>query len=185
MPMKETSVHLCDWPRSATSNRQQATKVIADMKLVRQVVAEALKLRADEGIKVRQPLGELKIKNQELRGKKELLDLIRDEVNVKEVVFGDEMKLDTNITPKLREEGLVREFIRSVQDMRRDMGLKPQKAVRVQIAGSEQMETILSKWQEKIKKDVNARALTIGGKKVFKAERELELDGQKIWIGVS
>ena len=185
MPLKEKSVHLADWPRLATSNKQQATQVIADMKLVRQVVAEALKLRADAGVKVRQPLQELIITNQELKGEEELLELIKDEVNVKEIAFGGEMKLDTVITPELREEGMVREFMRAVQDMRRDMGLKPQKAVRVQIAGSTMVEAIFTKWQARIKKDVNARELKIGGKKIFKAERELALDQEKIWIGIS
>ena len=185
MPLKEKSVHLADWPRVTSKFKTQSSKLLGDMEIVRHAVAEALKLRADAGIKVRQALRELRIKNQELRGKKELLDLIRDEVNVKEIAFGDEVKLDTTITPELREEGMVREFVRAVQDMRRDMGLKPQKAVRVQITGSAMAEAILTKWQERIKKDVNAKAFTIGGKKIFKAERELALDQEKLWIGIS
>ncbi len=185
MPLKEKSVHLADWPRVSSKFRVQSSKLLGDMEIVRHAVAEALKLRADAGIKVRQPLRELIIANQESKGKKELLDLIRNEVNVKEVAFGGEMKLDTTITPELREEGMVREFVRAVQDMRRDMGLKPQKAVRVQITGSAMAEAIFTKWQERIKKDVNAKAFTIGGKKIFKAERELALDQEKLWIGVS
>ena len=154
------------------------------MELVRRVVAEALKLRAEAGIKVRQPLAHLQIANQELKGKKDLLDLIRDEVNVKEIAFGKEMKLDTALTAELREEGMVREFVRTVQDMRRDTGLKPQKTVKIQIAGNQMIEAIFMRWAERIKKDTNARDFKIGGKKTFKVERELELNGGRIWIGI-
>ena len=56
----------------------------------------------------------------------ELLDLIKEEVNVKEVKFEkggkEEVILDTKITPALRQEGWVREFIRMIQDARKDAG---------------------------------------------------------------
>jgi len=184
MPLKEKSVHLTDWPRSA-AKKTQGEKMIADMRQVRIVVAEALKLRAEAGIRVRQPLAQLQIVNQELKGKKELLALIQDEVNVKEITFGKEAMLDTAITPELKEEGMVREFVRTVQDMRRDLGLKPQNVIGCQISGSPMLEAVLAGWEGAIKKDINARELKVGGKKVFKAEREIEIGGENIWIGIS
>lgn len=181
--LREESVHLRPWPKSEKKKRDEA--VINDVETVRQTVAKALKLRADAGIKVRQPLRELRIKNQELKGKMELLELIQDEVNVKEITFGDEMKLDLVITPELKEEGIVREFARTVQDMRRELGMKPGEKIRCQIVGDARMPAILVKWECEIKKDVNAAELKAGGKKAYKLERELELDGEKLRVGIS
>ncbi len=142
----------------------------------------------------------LQLTTNNLQQKPELLELIQDEVNVKEVVFGKELKLDTTITPELREEGTVREFIRNLQEMRRDAGFQPKQAIRVMVsrsfvdergspahggvAGDRWMEAILEKWQATIKKEANAKELKIGGKKKFLIERDTEIDGQKVWIGL-
>ncbi|MBI3631168.1 MAG: class I tRNA ligase family protein [Candidatus Sungbacteria bacterium] len=179
----KNSVHLEDWP--ALKRRLIKKDLERDMALVREIVSGALKLRAASGIKVRQPLRELRITNQELRKKAELLALIKDEVNVKEIAFGEEMRLDTAITPELKEEGVAREFVRTVQDMRRDMGLKPRNVIRCQISGSRMLEDVLERRAGMIKKDINAREFKVGGKKVFRAEREIILEGEKLWIGIS
>jgi isoleucyl-tRNA synthetase len=63
----------------------------------------------------------------------QLLELIKDEVNVKEITFDPSIEkdpstqvaveLDLTITPELREEGTVRELIRVIQDLRKETGL--------------------------------------------------------------
>ena len=54
---------------------------------------------------------------------------MKDEVNVKEVVFDDKLKeeveLDTNITPELKKEGDYREILRRIQELRKEKGLQP------------------------------------------------------------
>ena len=96
------------------------------MKKVRRVVSLGLEERAKAGIKVRQPLNKLKVKSEKL--KDEYIILIKDEVNVKEVSFeektANEVELDTEITPELKEEGDLREIIRQIQDLRKKEGLK-------------------------------------------------------------
>jgi isoleucyl-tRNA synthetase len=61
------------------------------------------------------------------RDHKGALQIIKDEVNVKEITFdknlNSDVELDLNITPELKEEGMVRELIRVVQDLRKDKGL--------------------------------------------------------------
>lgn len=54
------------------------------------------------------------------------MDLIREEVNVKEVVFeaaGEGVVLDMNITPELKQEGLRRDVGRLIQEFRKQSGL--------------------------------------------------------------
>jgi len=57
------------------------------------------------------------------------VELIKDEVNVKNVTaqenLGSEVELDTKITPALKAEGEHREFMRELQDKRKKMGLAP------------------------------------------------------------
>ena len=105
------SVHLLTWPEEKGTIDET---LLSDMKLTRSIVTDALELRSKENIKVRQPLQSLTIPNTELKGKEGLLVLIQEELNVKEVIIGDELTLDTTITPELQKEGAVRDIIRGI-----------------------------------------------------------------------
>ena len=116
------SVHLCDWPKAEKTNDKLEEK----MSKVRDIVTLALAKRAESGIKVRQPLSELVIKN---KLDKNLVELIKDEVNVKKVTVGKQIKLDTKITEELEKEGEYREMVRNVSKIRKEMGLTPKDSV--------------------------------------------------------
>jgi len=120
-----SSVHLEDWPQA---NESLIDEELEDqMNLVRQIVEKGHAARKAAGVKVRQPLRKLKAKSQKLKA--EFVELIKDELNVKEVEFvegkGDlEVTLDTKITPELKAEGEARELIRQIQDLRREVGCR-------------------------------------------------------------
>ncbi|HHE75633.1 MAG TPA: isoleucine--tRNA ligase, partial [Candidatus Aciduliprofundum boonei] len=83
---KGESVHLCDYPES--SKEMINEELEERMETVRKIVEEARALRAKHGIKLRRPLKEIIIvadKNLE-----EFAGLIKDEINVKNVVFATE-----------------------------------------------------------------------------------------------
>ncbi len=114
------SIHLFDWPKT---DKEKIDKDLEEkMEQVREIITEALAQRADAGIKVRQPLQKLEIK---LKIEDELLELIKAEINVKEVTFGKKLKLDTKITKNLKEEGSDREQIRNVNLLRKKCDLTP------------------------------------------------------------
>jgi len=76
------SVHLCDFPTANVAARDLALeKRMAD---VQAVVELGRRLRADNDLKVRQPLAALKLSGGDVKG---LEDLIMDELNVKRVAF--------------------------------------------------------------------------------------------------
>ena len=131
------------------------------MSEVRSVVRSVLSQRTVAKIKVRQPLSSLQIKNQKIN--KELLELIKEEVNIKKITFGKTLKLDTKITQKLREEGTVRELIRRIQDTRKKQGLKPKDEIHVEYSGPEKQ--ILEKNKTTIIKEANIKKLTLVDKK--------------------
>ncbi|MDP2815778.1 MAG: class I tRNA ligase family protein, partial [Rectinemataceae bacterium] len=88
------SVHLTDWPVGGIVDQ----KLIRDMEEVRRVVTMGLEKRQNENIKVRQPLNKFIVHSSLLIGKQELLDLIKDEMNVKEVIVDatiEGVQLDT------------------------------------------------------------------------------------------
>ena len=121
------SVHLEEWPSELSDYiHEDNLKTMAE---VREIVSSALELRSTAGIKVRQPLSKLRIKKQKsgIMNNAEILQLIKDEVNVKHVIFDsgldDDLGLDTNITSELKEEGQIRDLIRAIQELRKKAGL--------------------------------------------------------------
>ena len=121
------SVHLSLWPKAQVLGSRG--EVLEKMKVTRVVVSLGLEARQKAKIQVRQPLATLKFKSVSGKLSGEYLELVKDELNVKEVVFdkniSNEVELDTEITPALKAEGEYREFMREVQDRRKQLGLNP------------------------------------------------------------
>ncbi len=130
------SVHLTTWTEMTSPGlfattlsllRRGKGEVLKEMAETRRLVSLALELRSKSNIKVRQPLAKLAVKSLQLAA--EYQDIIKDEINVKELVndpsLVEEVFLDTALTPALIEEGKVRDVIRSVQEWRKTNNLKP------------------------------------------------------------
>ena len=79
------SVHLCDFPKANAAARDLALE--RRMAAVQTVVELGRRLRADNDLKVRQPLSALRLAGADITG---LDDLIEDELNVKSVQFVDD-----------------------------------------------------------------------------------------------
>ncbi len=150
----EDSVHLRDWPK--VEKKLIDEKLEEEMTKVREICSLALQKRAEANLKVRQPLGKLRVKSQKL--KVEFADLIKDEANVKEVIFEPELRnqieLDITITKELKEEGIVRDFIRNIQARRKEMGLTPKDEIKVYYSENKE---IVEKYTDQIKKQVIAK----------------------------
>lgn len=174
------SVHLEKWPKGEKYNEE----LIAQMKLVRDVVTLGLEQRAKASIKVRQPLQELRVKSYELRDKKELLELVKDEVNVKEIVFDEsqegEVTLDLNITEELKAEGDARGVIRAIQEARKELNLMPLDVINVSIDANKTTAEAITKWQEEIKRVTNASNLTVGSGELGDDNSEFKVEIEKV-----
>ncbi len=114
------SVHLSNWPQGGAVDEE----LLRTMEKTRELASAALKLRERAGIKIRQPLGHLTIKRALPQ---ELQEILAQELNVKEVAVDETQKesvvLDTTITPELKEEGTLREWVRAIQDWRKEQKL--------------------------------------------------------------
>jgi len=183
------SVHLCDWPK--LDKNKIDDNLEEKMDEVRSIVNLALAERIIKGIKVRQPLATLKIKNikSKIQNNDNLLDLIKDEVNVKEIIFdgniNNEVELDTNITEELKGEGLIRELIRHLQDMRKSLGLKPSDRISIFISGIEELNKIIEKNKEFILSQARAVEIFIGNsQKDYDLEKEVMIAEKKLLISI-
>lgn len=184
------SVHLCDWPKT---NKTLINKGLEEkMDLTRKIVSLALAKRIENKIKVRQPLASLKIKSQILnfKNKEELLELIKQEINVKEIVFDDKIKeeieINTEITQELREEGIVREIIRHIQQMRKKAGLKPENKILIKYFTEPELNEILIRNKQVILKKTRAERFDFEEKteQAFNKKQEFAINEQKIWIKI-
>lgn len=181
-----SSVHLKDWP--SFDRRLIDRDLLNLMDEVREVAAKALALRSNFGIKVRQPLSTLKIKNKNLADRKDLLQVLKEEINVKEVVvdetMSDEIWLDTTISPELKKEGLAREFMRIVQDLRQKANLKPKDEIIIFIQTTGPMAKVIQEEEKKLGRDLSARLVEFKASDDCAAKIETEVDGQKLWLGI-
>lgn len=115
------SVHLMDWPEHGSIN----SNAILLMDKVREIINEGLSLRAQNSVKVRQPLNNVKISTK--LNNENLLRIIQEELNVKNVIEDEKLntsvELDLEITKELLQEGVARELIRNIQQARKEAGL--------------------------------------------------------------
>lgn len=180
------SVHLEDW--SPADKKFVDYALLEKMEEVRRLSSLALALRAEKGMKVRQPLQALEIKSKKLDVRDiELLEILKDEVNIKEVRWNfnmtEELALDLVITAELKEEGLLREVVRMVQGLRHDANYVPADAIALMIEAQPEVVNALTHHLERLKKDVGAKMVEFRKSK-FDAELDTKLDGQPIWVGV-
>ncbi len=79
------SVHLADWPTSASLPRDVA--LVASMDMVRDVCSSALSVRKAHSRRVRLPLASLTVASANASSLANYLDIVKDEVNVRDVVL--------------------------------------------------------------------------------------------------
>ena len=111
----EESVHLQDWSKATSTD----DKILNDMRRVQMIVSTGKQLREQYKLRNRLPLSDATIAGADMR---EYGDIIRDELNVKEVKFVDDIKSVADsfiylITPKIgaRLGGALKDIIPSVK----------------------------------------------------------------------
>jgi len=128
-PDAPESVHLTDFPIADETKIDK--QLMADIQLAMKVSSLGRADRSEKGIKVRQPLPNVTLtvpSSSEKEVLERLGDQIREELNVKHFTvaidagLGLSAKMDINLTPELKAEGIAREIVRYIQTMRRAAG---------------------------------------------------------------
>ncbi|MBP6098753.1 MAG: isoleucine--tRNA ligase [Candidatus Levybacteria bacterium] len=153
----EESVHLSDWSQVDEGKINQNLEV--EMDVAREIVEEAHAIRKKEMIKVRQPLSAINIVSPIIFSDA-VRSVIADEVNVKNVnvTKGEKVtvELDLNLTQELKDEGVARDLVRTIQAERKKIGTKLNDWVDVKL------ENWPASFEEEIKKKALIRNLTKG-----------------------
>jgi isoleucyl-tRNA synthetase len=177
-----SSVHLETWTEGAAPSKDQKA-LLAEMTQARAVVTLGLEARAKSGIKVRQPLQKLTTKLGAVFSD-EIIELIKDEVNVKEVVQSAaqeaEVMLDTVITEELRAQGIVRDLIRAVQDARKNTGLTIQDRPVLSVTAPSSLLEMLQTHTDVIKKTTQLSGLEFVHGQIDSAEKGIEVGGSLV-----
>jgi len=180
------SVHLLDWPENGQVNEL----VVKDMELIRHVITEALSERAKAAIKVRQPLQSLKVTTVHSQLPDYGIEIIKEEVNVKEVqaqtnvtLSAAKVLIDTKLTPALKREGMMREVVRNVQSARKAAGLNVDDRIELQLATEDaELTKAIKEHAATIKQETLAK--TLGDTVVAEQATDAKIDGAVLTISL-
>jgi len=154
----EESVHLTSWPDAGSVDET----LLTDMQTIRELASKGLELRERANIKVRQPLSKFSAKL--VPADAGLRQILAEELNVKEITQDetlDEPYLATELTPELKEEGLVRDLVRRIQEWRKEQGLTVSDRPAYELVASEEEKRAAQNNEEKIIAATNLSKLTI------------------------
>jgi isoleucyl-tRNA synthetase len=168
------SVHLEDYPEINIEDINE--ELLKEMELVRNICSNGLKIREDNGLKLRQPLSKAYVSLE----KDFLRDIIMSELNVKEIELSEKpvegeglvsigeyeeyVTMDTNLTEDLISEGYTNDFARQYQNARKkgeniNYSDKVKLVVNIDNAG---VRKIIKDYLEKNKEDLNIETYEVG-----------------------
>ncbi len=195
---KWQSVHWQSFPQSQENLIDE--KINQKMKKTREIIREALQLRSQAQIKVRQPLSVLYLDFSD-NFNADLKEVIQEEVNIKKIIFlkkenkkvlkenqkniiWNETKtigLDKNITNDLKLEGQAREIIRFIQQLRKKANYNLDDRIQVTYQGKEE---VWQRFGDLISKEVLAAQVSNSYSQVknfdIKDKQEIENDWLEI-----
>lgn len=152
----QASVHWTLLPELTAYASVQDQPLLAEMELVQKVVELGHAARKANQVKLRQPLSSLMVEGMPSLKQTELLELIKQELNVKHIDWKTtthpeaQVSFDLTLTPELKAEGQARELIRSIQQQRKAAGLQSHQQAQVTLPEWP------SAWQAEIERKTNS-----------------------------
>lgn len=162
---KGKSVHLSSWPKSEKDKRNDELE--NKFEFLQKVIEAGLKERDRAQIGLKWPLkSAVAASPLKLNLNEELKNIIKDQLNIKEISFKHtenlddiSVELDTKLTPELEKEGYAREVSRKVQAFRKKLGLEKENLIELKLQINEDFQGILSDQKEFIKERTNSQKL--------------------------
>lgn len=162
----EESVHIALYPEF-TEIGETEKNLLKDMELTRNISSIGNSIRKQNKLAVRQPLLEMAVKTEGSELPEEYLEIVKDELNIKEVNFVDELPKDENwleiienqigasinseITEDLAVEGAARDLIREIQKLRKEAGVDWDAKIKVEYKSEDLYSKALKRFGDEIK----------------------------------
>lgn len=201
-PDAPESVHLADFPKADESVIDE--QLSADIRLAMKVSSLGRAARALTAIKVRQPLAKVVVRVRNANEKKGLLrseEQILEELNVKTLVFADEaddiascspfsedgelgVAVDINITADLAKEGLTREIVHRLQNMRKNAGFEIADYIEIFYQADDYVQAVMQEYAGYIQHETLARRIHCEMPSESIAKEEHKLGEHVITFGV-
>ena len=89
--------------------------------------------------------------------------------------------IDTNLTPELIKEGLLREIVSKVQTMRKEAGFEVMDHIRLAISGNEMLASVINENAELVKEEVLADEIKQGE---LSYKKEWNINGENVVLSV-
>jgi isoleucyl-tRNA synthetase len=181
------SVHLEHWPEPY--NLQPTTpNVLEAMGEVRAIVSRIMDVRDQSGKAVKQVLGHVTITTPSGNLAKDYLDVILDEVNIKQasVKQGSELmvEVDLTLTPELIREGMARELTRRVNGLRKDAGLTIADRIELKVwSESLEVEHMITEHAQTLAADTLSAKIEFVKSTDIDQQLQFRVAEQDIWIG--
>ena len=135
------------------------------------------KLKAEGALKLDNISDEVVLCEEDL-----MISMAQKEGYVSDSEGGVTVVLDTNLTPELIEEGMVREIISKLQTMRKEADFEVTDRIHVTYSGSDKVGEIFEKYGENIKTVVLADTVTEGMTDGY--QKEWKINGETVLLGV-
>jgi isoleucyl-tRNA synthetase len=168
---------------------EEQKDVLEKMSEVRDIIELGLAERDKAGIKVRQILNKATIFSKDLKIKDNnpYLELIKEELNIKEIEVKEEgdlrVEIDTHISEELKREGIKRELIRFINLKRKDSGLSIEDLAKVEIKTNNSLvRESLDMFKEDIKKETLSSEITSIGLDDDEIDKKFKIDGEVVVI---
>ena len=92
--------------------------------------------------------------------------------------------IDTALTPELKAEGLARELVRRIQDMRKNGGFNISDRITTYYQASDELAKVMMDWQDYLKAETLTTALISAAPAPGAYVEEQKIDGMAIVLGV-
>jgi isoleucyl-tRNA synthetase len=189
----EKSVHLADFPVANEALIDESlNRNMADM---REIISLGLQERAKAKIKVRQPLSAVILGKKFADTFKALLSgdiafwnsILEEELNVKSATFDEKIEiiaLNEIISEELRLEGIAREIIRFIQEMRKEAGFDVDNHITINYLGESKVFQAVN-LKELIAKETLAEDIIMGEGATINLKKTFMDQGEEIELAIT
>jgi isoleucyl-tRNA synthetase len=184
------SVFLGGWP---TISVKPDEKLENQMALAKEIVEQLNAARDDAGIKLRWPVEEVVVSSKE--DLEAVSEVICSMANAKRVCFSGKPKnavekefsagkvmLSKGRSPEIIEEGLIRDLMRQIQNMRKSEGLDVAEHVILKINAENDFVPVVEKFKDEIKSNTTSKEVIIAEGKPNSFKKEAKFEGKTVWF---